>query len=190
MAKIPVNNGLDWGLFPSAAELPNVVGSATQNEDLVTGARAYVPDYGVYTCTDATPAAAVWARTGAIVGGGTGAQVGPFTELAVPVGGAFTVLGLASASAWVVPRAGSITAISAFLSAAATGDVIDAFVLINNAPAFAVSMQDGGALYAVNTQAAGAYPVAAEDRIVVATIGGALLSNTPDLVAFVEFTAG
>lgn len=73
MAKVPSNDGLDWGLFPTAAELPNVSGSSTQNADLVVGARAYVADDGAYVCAVPTVNGATWQTAG------TGTDAGDVT---------------------------------------------------------------------------------------------------------------
>lgn len=61
--RVPSNGGLDWGLFPSASELPNAAGSSTQVEDLPLGARAWVPGVGGYSCTVPTAGGASWTLT-------------------------------------------------------------------------------------------------------------------------------
>jgi hypothetical protein len=57
-----------WGQFASYADLPNVLGSTTQNANLQTGDIAYVTGTSqLYFCTNATfgpPAAAVWSAAG------------------------------------------------------------------------------------------------------------------------------
>ena len=184
----PYNSGLDWGTFSAASELPNVSGAATQSPNVTPGARAYVPGVGAYTCTVATEGAATWELTGAIVGGGTGAQIGPFTGSAVGVAPAVFVLGLATVGGFVAPRAGLIKAMSGRLSAAATGDILTLYVLVNGSPVSSTVFTDGGSLSAYNTYSPGVV-IAAGDLISMATIGGDSLSNTPDAVAYVEFTA-
>lgn len=54
-----------WGVIPSAAQLPNVLGATIQNAHLEVGDLAYVTGTGVYQCDDETLGAAVWSLVGA-----------------------------------------------------------------------------------------------------------------------------
>ena len=58
-----------WGVFASAAVLPNAAGGENVGTRLLVGDQAYATsEAGTYTCTDATPGAAVWAAGGGISG--------------------------------------------------------------------------------------------------------------------------
>ncbi len=57
----PVNTHSYWGIFQSAAFLPNVLGSPTQSNTLQEGDQAWSSaDSTFYVCIDATVGAAVW----------------------------------------------------------------------------------------------------------------------------------
>ena len=185
----PTNDGLDWGSFPDAASLPNANGADTQSPNVVVGARAFVPGDGYYTCTDATQNDAAWSLTGSLSGGGGGAAVvGPFSVSAVAVGSNFGQYG---GGVWVAPRAGSITAASGYLGAAAADDDITAIVYdaTQLSPVFAtLTFSNGGNTSAYGTASAGSYPVAAGDVVLFLVTGGGSLSNTPAFSGSFEFT--
>ena len=77
-----------WGVFATAADLPNVAGSSTQSVALTVGATAYnIVDSTTYQCTNATPGAAVWTSMGGGGGGGAGTYIsfGPYSYTQAPV---------------------------------------------------------------------------------------------------------
>ncbi len=227
--RVPSNDGLDWGLFPSAAELPNVSGSSTQSQDVRSGARAMVAGVGEYVCRIPTQNGAAWDAAEAVDADDvtytpttpgdwpnpdpTTVQeglddlaeqvtdtatavaaiavrsiVGPFSVAAVAVGVNSPVFGAATASAWVPPRACSITGVSGILDAAAADDDIQAAVFINGAPTGLMTFLAAGATKESLTFAAGTYPVVAEDTVNMTVVGGAALSNTPALTLTFEVT--
>ena len=63
--KSPTNNHSFWGIFATAAALPNSAAAATQDAALEVGDRAWATAPGrVYFCTAAGLGAAVWAAVG------------------------------------------------------------------------------------------------------------------------------
>jgi hypothetical protein len=85
-AKSPTGNHNYWGTFSGIAQLPNVSGATKQSANLEVGDTAYsIAEANTYTCTAATPGAAVW-----VSGGGVGGSGGAEITLTSAVGGAST----------------------------------------------------------------------------------------------------
>ena len=187
MSTIVPNAAQYWGLFPSTSALPNVSGSSTSSPNVRIGDLAYVAELGAYVCTNPTDGSAAWASFSSSGGPGIAETLtGPYTCTT----GVGVVPALYGSLVFVAPREGSITSLSGYLSEAATDDDITAEVLIEGSQSgLTNTFTSGGNVFDYSTATAGTIPINAGEVVIVATVGGAALSNTPLFGATVGFTS-
>lgn len=190
--------GSMWGEYSATTELPNVSDATTQDSNLNEGDTAWVSG-ALYVCTDASEGGATWAAV--LHDGGIGKSqqlVGPFTAP-----GSAGVLAAdqsnldcryshpvsAAALGFVAMRTGSITGISAQVSAAITGTGEEVVVSVTKngteVECSATFTQSGAETEVHDTVDKGTLTFAAGDIIGVSYTSGTI-TNTPAMVATVE----